>query len=425
VLLDHRRIECPLGHPVYEAGPSAIISLLRVSPHDNRIAFIEHPALLALEGLAPSPGHVMVLDPRGQKVVSSRWASVGGLAWTPDGQEVWFTATNTGFASALQAMSLAGQERLVAEMGETVYLHDISREGRVLVAQGRVTAETRGRMALDKAERDYSWLDGTSRVRFSPDGRVFIFTEMGDGGGPDRRAYLRGADGSPAVWLGDGTALDVSPDGKWVVCMSQDGPSELRLVPTGAGEARRLRRGMIDGYLLEALFLPDGRGLVIRGSSAGRPMRLFVQSLPDGEPRPLTAEGIQDVTTISPDGRFVAARGADRFVLYPLDGGEARAIPGLVTGDVPLRFSTDGTALFVAESPSSVPSSHGVARLDLATGRKTPWVTLGPLDPTAMLPRGGYASWPSGGMDITPDGRSYLYSYSRFLSDLYIIDGLR
>jgi hypothetical protein len=42
-----------------------------------------------------------------------------------------------------------------------------------------------------------------------------------------------------------------------------------------------------------------------------------------------------------------------------------------------------------------------------------------------MLPKGGYASWPSGGMDITPDGRSYLYSYSRFLSDLYIIDGLR
>jgi hypothetical protein len=28
-------------------------------------------------------------------------------------------------------------------------------------------------------------------------------------------------------------------------------------------------------------------------------------------------------------------------------------------------------------------------------------------------------------IDITPDGRSYLYSYSRVVSDLYIVDGLR
>ena len=140
-------------------------------------------------------------------------------------------------------------------------------------------------MALDAAERDYTWLDGTTRARFSPDGRFFIFTEALDGGGAVRRAYLRRTDGAPAVWLGNGTALDVSPDGKSVVCLSHGLPSELRLVPVGAGEPRILRRGMIDqrGYS-QAMFLPDGRLLVVVGSFGGG-KRLFVQELPDGEPR--------------------------------------------------------------------------------------------------------------------------------------------
>src|SRR5262249_58307192 len=121
---------------------------------------------------------------------------------------------------------LGGGERPVAGLGETIYPPPTPRAGRVLVAQGRVTAEARGRMAHDNAERDYSWLDGTSRARFSLDGRLFVFTELGDGGGPGRRAYLRTSDGSPPVWLGDGTALDVSPDGKWVVCIGHDAPRE-------------------------------------------------------------------------------------------------------------------------------------------------------------------------------------------------------
>ena len=323
------RIEFPLGRQLYDAGSITFGENLRVSPRGDRVAFIEHRYGHNFDGFAPGPGHLVVLDRRGQKLVSSEWTSIGGLAWSPDGNEVWFTATKTSFASALHALSVAGRERLVAQMPETIYLHDISRDGRVLVAQGRVSAEARGRMALDAAERDYTWLDGTTRARFSPDGRFFIFTEAIEGGGPVRRAYLRRTDGAPPVWLGNGTALDVSPDGKFVVCLSGL-PSELRLVPAGAGEPRTLRRGMIDprGYS-QALFLPDGKRLVGVGS-AGRWTRLFVQALPDGEPRFFAPVGVISATTTSPDGRFVAAHtvGADRFALYPVDDSEPHPIPG-------------------------------------------------------------------------------------------------
>jgi hypothetical protein len=416
------RIEFPLGRLLYEAGSRYMGENLRVSPRGDRVAFIEHPPEESVEGLAANPGHLVVIDRQGRKLASSEWTSIGGLAWSPDGNEVWFTATKTSFASALHALSLSGRERLVAQMGETIYLHDIFRDGRVLLAQGRFTAEARGRMAIDDAERDYSWLDGTTGVRFSPDGRFFIFNEALEAGGPARRAYLRRTDGSPAVWLGNGTALDASPDGKWIVCMSHGFPRELRLVPAGAGEARILRRGMIDGYR-QALFLPDGRRLVVVGSVRGRPTRLFVQDLPDGEPRPFTSEGVPFATTTSPDGRFVAAyAGAGRFALYPVTGGEPQPIPGLAVGDMPLRFSTDGAALFVASVRTR--TRLGVVRLNLATGRKSPWLDLRPADPAAFIatdPQGMIAK----GIDITPDGRSYLYTYSRVVGDLYIVDGLR
>ena len=164
------RIEFPLGRRLYDAGSLTFGENLRVSPRGDRVAFIEHPYGHNFDGFAPGPGHLVVIDRQGQKLVSSEWTSIGGLAWSPDGNEVWFTATKTSFASALHALSVAGRERLVAQMGETIYLHDISRDGRVLVAQGRVSAEARGRMALDAAERDYTWLDGTTAPASLPTG---------------------------------------------------------------------------------------------------------------------------------------------------------------------------------------------------------------------------------------------------------------
>jgi hypothetical protein len=121
------------------------------------------------------------------------------------------------------------------------------------------------------------------------------------------------------------------------------------------------------------------------------------------------------LTTTSPDSRFVAAAGPDGYALYPVDGGEPRPIPGLGKDETPLRFTADGAALFVQEALSGTPTRVAIVRLDLATARKEPWLTFGVVDPNAR----------STALDITPDGRGYLYSYWRCVSDLYIVDGLR
>ncbi len=408
------RIEFPPGHVLYASTGLGGIQTLRVSPRGDLVAFVDRPA--AITDLA---GEVVVMDRGGKRAVLSRgWSAVGGLAWSHDGSEVWFTATKAGLSQALHAVTLGGRERLVAETGTHLRVLDISGDGRVLVEQGRRGSEARGRLASDVAERDYSWLDATMGTLFSPDGRSFLFNESGDGGGSFGSAFLRRTDGSPPLRLGDGSPLDVSPDGKWVVSVPSSFPKQLLLVPVGPGEARALPRGTVS-ELQWAKFLPDGKRLVVVGSERGRPRRLFVQTLPDGLPRPFAPEGTMVWTACgtTPDGRLfpgLPSSGERGYVLFPIDGGAPQPIPGIAVGDRPLRFSADGASLFVREGDWS---RARVARLDLKTGHKTSWLDLAPPD--------------SAGVsiivvvDLPPDGKGYLYDYWRTLSDLYVVGGLR
>ncbi len=64
----------------------------------------------------------------------------------------------------------------------------------------------------------------------------------------------------------------------------------------------------------------------------------------------------------------------------------------------------------------------GSAALRLAVrarGRHEPWLDTSPPDPAGIRP-----DWTRGGT-LTPNGRYYVYSYSRTLSDLFVVEGLR
>ena len=61
--------------------------------------------------------------------------------------------------------------------------------------------------------------------------------------------------------------------------------------------------------------------------------------------------------------------------------------------------------------------SMRIDRLELATGKRTFFREIALADPTGV---GSTSS-----LQITPDGRSYCYSFMRALSRLYVVDGLR
>ena len=56
---------------------------------------------------------------------------MGGLAWSPDGREVWFAAAKVGSARALYAVTLDGRATAAEPRDRRPDAHDISRSGRV------------------------------------------------------------------------------------------------------------------------------------------------------------------------------------------------------------------------------------------------------------------------------------------------------
>ena len=58
-----------------------------------------------------------------------------------------------------------------------------------------------------------------------------------------------------------------------------------------------------------------------------------------------------------------------------------------------------------------------IYRLDVSSGVKELWKEIRPADPAGFIPF--YF------IHLTPDGKWCVYTYSRFLSDLYLIEGLR
>jgi Tol biopolymer transport system component len=406
------RLEYPVGNVLVErAGRFA---RPRISPDGERVAYIEHPLI------SDDRGRIAVVTREGQRtVISDGWASVDGLAWSPDGREVWFTATRQGALCGLHAVDLGGRVRTITTAPARLVLQDIAPDGRVLLAHELKRAEVYGRGPDAEEEISLSWRDYTFAVDLSRDGRQVLLSESGEAGGPGYGVYLRGTDGSPAVRLGSGRPFALSPDGAWVLTMPLDPPERLVLLPTGAGEERTLPLAPLVNGQFGAWF-PDGKRLLILANEPGRPPRLFERAL-DGTtpPRPITPEGVAGFPrSLTPDGRYVAAALLDtdppKPALYPVEGGEAKSVPEIAPGFVPVGWNADGTGFFLTREESG---TRDMYRVDMETGEETLVHRIQPVDP-AGIDELGFAL-------ASADGRAYVYTLQRTLSTLFLVEGLR
>lgn len=397
------RLEYPVGTILYDAD--GWISLPRVSPKGDRVAFMAHP----IRG--DNVGALRIVDLAGN--LTEYEDGVQGLAWTPDGREVWGSRGNT-----IVAYPTPGAERAVYTGTGTLWLQDIAPDGRVLMAQTNIRRELIGRGPDSGGERNLSWFDWSQARDISSDGRFALFGE-GNRIGPDGYwLYQRGTDGSPAVRIGEGLALAFSPDSRWVLALRRPFSDAVPvLFPTGAGEAREVP---VEGIQVQpwATFLPDGSRFLIAGTQPNRGTQIFEVSLEGGVAKPVTPEGIgfgYRSGGISPDGKTLAAIGPDRTVhVYPLNGEEPWRAAGTEPGDIPVQWSEDGRSLYVYRS-SDLPTR--VDRIDLESGTRALLHELAPGDPAGVF-----------NIDLlhmTRSGEYYAYSYRRLLSTLYLVEGLR
>lgn len=401
------RLEYPIGKVLYET--QGWIGDLRVSPQGDRIAFADHPTkdddggAVAVVGLAGA-----------KKTLTRQWASLRGLAWSPSGDQIWFTASPAANA-ALYSVTVSGRTRLVERMAGNFRLRDVSRDSRVLANLEDERLELVGGQIGSATERDLSWFDWSFLDDITAGGNTVLFTESGEAGGPDYTIYLRNMDGSPAVRLGTGgRAIAISPDGRWALALHIHAPNRgLFLLPTGPGQPQDIPHSQTN---LNASWFPDSKHILFTGIEPQHGARVYTQSIDGDAPRAISPEGVTaGDDAVSPNGQTFYARdlATQEWTLYPTNGTAPRAIPGLQAGEIPIRWSADGRSLFLVQ--------YGVVakvfRLDLATGKRQLLKVVAPSAPAGVV-----AVAP---LTIAADGKSYAYCYERFLSDLYLIRGLR
>jgi Tol biopolymer transport system component len=400
------RIECPIGKVLHQTPGWQ--SSLRVSPDGTKIAFLDHP------WRGNDAGNVAVVDMQGNlEVLSSGWNSAQGVAWSPDGREVWFTAFRAESSRTLYAVTLDGAQRPIFQTAGHLNLADISRQGQVLVVHGN----NRMRMQLlgiaDGRTQDLTWLDWSLARDISPDGRTVLFDETGVGGGEFHSVYIRDADGSPAIKLGEGVNPRLSPDGRWALTAVEGTPLRILLLPTGAGETRIVQTGKLNCH--NATWFPDGKHICVVANEGDGGLRLYQVDLESGEQRAFSEEGVSPMDLlVTPDGKFVGARGPDlTFFLYPLDGGTPKPVPLVGSEERVFGWSADGSALFLFQRGALPAKSF---RINLATGERTLYRELSPADRTGVdgLTR----------VVMTPDESTLAFSYPQSLCDLYVIEGL-
>ena len=324
------------------------------------------------------------MDLAGKKTVLSEGnGALEGLAWSSDGTEILYSAGTSYYDFEIFAIKLDGKRRSVVQSAGGITVLDVAPDGRMLASRDDQWKEVMALAPGESRERNLSWLELTFAVALTPDGKTLLFTEESSRLGPHYSTGLRQMDGSPVVRLGEGTAVDITRDGKLVLSVVPTDPAQTMVVyPTGPGQPRKLEQGGLVS-VETAVFFPDAKRVLTCGHEAGHAVRCYIQDIDGGKPRPITPEGTTD-GLVSPDGLLVLARdSAGGQKLYPVDGGAPRPVPGATSDDFVVRFGADGKSLIVVSLWSDVPTK--VEKLDLATGRREPYKTLGPADLTGAI----------------------------------------
>jgi eukaryotic-like serine/threonine-protein kinase len=397
------RLEYPIGKVLYET--SGWISHIRFSPAGDRIAFMLHP------DWPDDRGFVALVDLAGSaKNISQEWEGADGLAWSPKGDEIWFTATPVGERRTLFASTPSGRTRTILRIPGNLTLHDIAADGRVLLTFDSERVGMRGARE-GSAERELTWLGWSVPEGLSPDCKWLLFSEQSEPGGANYIAAMRTLEGSVPVRLGEGNTYGFSPDGKWATAILPGQGQRVTLLPTGVGQPREVPISGLE-LISSARFFPGGKRLIVMGAEHGHAVRSYVVDIAGGKPTPVTPDGAGSII-LSPDGQYLAARDvAGAISIFPLDGKAARTIPN-TNGMYPLQWSSDGRFVF-ATVLDEVPAR--VIRIEVASGKQELVRRLMPSDSAGV-----YRLLP---IELSPDGKCYAYSYGQTLSDLYVVEGL-
>jgi hypothetical protein len=361
------------------------------------------------------PSGVVAYDTTGKKTPLRTPPTMWGLAWASNAA-VWVTAGNsfTGRAVWLTTPTLPPRE--VFRDLSALSLQDAAADGRLLVHHGFERVTVRARSPGEQTERELGVFSWSWASDVSDDGNLLLANEGNSPGlwaGPGMAAaYVRSTSGGLPTRLGDGIPLALAPDGKRALVCSFDRRWRFTVTPTGAGESRAVHLDQL-GRVLAAWFA-DATHVVADVAREGQRSRGFLVDFSGTPPRAILPEGIASVRGSYRDGTVIGSAPDGTLARYPVQDGAPEPLPArLLPGSVPLRASGDGRFLFVGRE--GVP--YRIDRVEIASGRKTPWRMLQPDD----LAGATQIFTPA----LSADGEAYAYTYGRYFQDLHLIEGLR
>ncbi len=412
-------------------------------------------ALLALvDSDARTQTQIVTFDRAGQRRVLFTQAgdingnTLSGLAWGSE-KDIWFSEL-VGNQTALWALNLDGQRRLLWRGQGHQQLMDVSAQGQVLLVQHQARRGVLVQRAGEDRVRDLSILGSTQAFGLSADGRSLLLLESPalDGGTSVDEAYLRPTDGGPPLRIGRGAPDSVSSDGSWVhmdtgtqrakdldpawagayqgaglsAAELDDPKARARFalfVPTGLGRpiAVALPKGAVPiGY---AFLLDDNQRVLASLAMDGKDHWVLLDRR-GGEPRIVTREGLAEIwaglAPLAPDHHslIVSGNGRDWFI-QPLPGGEPRPILGMREGERVIGWSGDGKAVYVRPELSILPVI--LTRVDLATGARKGALAFTPPDAAGHLQ--------TRGVFMSLDAKVFAFTYEKKLSELYLVSGVK
>jgi dipeptidyl aminopeptidase/acylaminoacyl peptidase len=395
-------LQFPIDKTIYEPE-RGWISNVRFSPDGRLLAFEEHVP-------GGDDGKVQVIDRQGKKIAESpHYDSLNGMAWASN-NEIWFTSDLGGSGQVLRAVDLRGRARDIYSVPGDLRIYDVASNGRALIG----SAEDRLLLIASingAPQEDLSWFNWTLGYDISDDGSNVAFGESSAAVNGRSVAFLRKTDRSPALMLGEGQPVAISPDGKWVATLDDLNAFNVGLLPTGVGRPQQLTSNGWD-YSRAMSWYADGKALLVNAREPGHQQRSYRLDIATKKLTPISPEGVGGCM-LSRDDKLIACYAGTVPKIYTATGDAVRSLPEVSGQDGLDRWRSDGKALLVWNFGSTM----RLDRMDAVTGQRTTVREIKSSDQAGVVSMGPCRS--------TPDTKSYICSEHRALIDLFVATGLK
>jgi hypothetical protein len=398
------QLELPLGNPIHCLSGKQKGIRLSIDSAGERVAFIEN---------SRGPLDCCIAEASGKvQRISKDWRMTGSILWLSS-DRLLLSGARRGLA-AIHTLDLDGDEEPFYPTPDPWDLHDCTRTGRILASRVDSRLHVAFRTSSMQAEAHVLSLVNTRLVGLTPNAQFAVLMDLlGDGVARNSPILLAALPTGQPVQIAEGYYPQLAPDGKAVICLERTNAGNTIVVtPIPSGVSRRYRIEHAD-RCHAAEFCGSTERFLVHMQNDDGDLRSHVLDPQLGRLFPVP--GQRYITLIAPNGIWGVVPGGSELRLASLETGEIRSICRLRNGWSPVRWTFTGNEIFVFE-PGEDYATGNVVRINIHTGEQNPWFTLHPIDIVGVYLLG----W----LDITPDGRSYAYTYQQDLSDLYILDGL-